>query len=175
VTESVNSNGLYSNPTAFSITTPFRVLMCRPILFLSMPAHTLPSTALLSHLHFLVSAARSSHPPVSACPVTKGPGFCLRPRFFLFYTTHFWGHLKGVTSSLLLQLNEDFSLPSHFSFLTERDCCHACGYAFLHFFRLAECDSESLVNYFLGHLRDSVPSARRDWLPTRFASSRTFS
>ena len=33
------------------------------------------------------------------------------------------------------------------------------------FFRLAECDSESLVNYFLGHLRDSVPSARRDWLP----------
>ena len=35
----------------------------------------------------------------------------------------------------------------------------------LPFLRLAECDSESLVNYFLGHLRDSVPSARRDWLP----------
>jgi hypothetical protein len=42
---------------------------------------------------------------------------------------------------------------------------HVYWYAVLHFFRLAECDSESLVNYFLGHLRDSVPSARRDWLP----------
>ena len=42
---------------------------------------------------------------------------------------------------------------------------HAYWYAVLHFFRLAECDSESLVIYFLGHLRDSAPSARRDWLP----------
>jgi len=47
-------------------------------------------------------------------------------------------------------------------------CWHAAmcaGTQFSISFCLAECDSESLVNYFLGHLRDSVPSARRDWLP----------
>ena len=46
VTESVNSNGIYSNPTVISITTPFRVLMYRHILFMLMPAHTLHSTVL---------------------------------------------------------------------------------------------------------------------------------
>jgi hypothetical protein len=46
VTESVKSNGISSNPIAISITTQFHVLMCRPIPFMSMPAHTLLSTAL---------------------------------------------------------------------------------------------------------------------------------
>jgi hypothetical protein len=46
VTELVKSNRISSNPIAISITTQFRVLMCRPIPFMSMPVHTLHSTAL---------------------------------------------------------------------------------------------------------------------------------
>ncbi len=63
VTESVKSNGISSNFIAISITTQFRVLMCRPIPFMSMPAHTLHSTALPWHLYSLRPRSANITPP----------------------------------------------------------------------------------------------------------------
>ena len=93
VTESVNSTGIYLNPTAISITTQFHVLMCRPIQSMSMPAHTPLLLCYFRICTSFVGATRISHNhQLEHIPLTKGLGYADAPNiFFSFLYTTFWG------------------------------------------------------------------------------------
>ena len=156
-TESVKPSGTFSNPIAISFTIQFHVLMCRLTQFMLILASTLLSIVLL---YWLTSSHRHKGnfiPHVSGFSIGKRPLVLLLPS--IFFITPF-GPLQGVTSGFsATQWRLSISHPTFLSGLMEAWFC----LIFL-LLRIAEIDSENLVNCFFSHFRDSVPSARWDWL-----------
>ncbi len=116
----------------------------------------------------------SSYPTLTASPSTKGLWYRYRPNFLLHHIRPFGGWRAAS-----LQLNED--LTSGFSATQGKLSNSHPTFHFwtggnyvlldLFFSPPSRYDLTTLVNYFFGCLRDSVPNARRDWHCRNFLPS----